>query len=369
MFISSSWNDGNEASLERSSGSEEIWPMANSRKCNQLIDHPLTSTKMDQIIYGNNDDSTINFPQGYGQSSRSSSQPEGNTHDSEEDLEVANHRQLFGDAPVDDVTMTNRPDSVSPEHDQTDRVCADLQKKLALDPDHLKIALLTSKCPPEERHANVVFANAAFHQLDAEKHNSPVVHAYDDALKDFVRMKARMFLLIPSLEAYSNNPHKDGTLSKSLYYLTLLLSNVLETQRILIKGDVPDRDSMLASIYADLPPNNEKMSKTQIKTQVTTNAPMRIRMVYARLVMVYYYVHMPNKPSQWVEIDERLRFLRTSLKEFQQAHAHLVFLKDDEMFSHKKRFKLILEESRDALVVPTLHDVRASMASSSQSTR
>ncbi|KAA1070410.1 hypothetical protein PGT21_011549 [Puccinia graminis f. sp. tritici] len=59
--------------------------------------------------------------------------------------------------------------------------------------------------------------------LDAEKHNSPVVHAYDDALKDCVRMKARMFLLIPSLEAYSNNPHKDGTLSKllTLYYLTL----------------------------------------------------------------------------------------------------------------------------------------------------
>ncbi|KAA1070411.1 hypothetical protein PGT21_011618 [Puccinia graminis f. sp. tritici] len=84
---------------------------------------------MNQIIYGNNDDSTINFPQGYGQSSRSSSQPEGNTHDSDEDLEVANHRQLFGDAPVED----------------TDRVCADLQKKLALDPDHLKITLLTSK--------------------------------------------------------------------------------------------------------------------------------------------------------------------------------------------------------------------------------
>ncbi|KAA1090776.1 hypothetical protein PGT21_013455 [Puccinia graminis f. sp. tritici] len=104
---------------------------------------------------------------------------------------------------------------------QTNCVCADLQKKLALDPDHLKITLLTSKCPPEERHANVVFANAAFHQLDAEKHNSPVVHAYDDALKDFVRMKAWMFLLIPSLEAYSNNPHKDRTLSKSLYYLTL----------------------------------------------------------------------------------------------------------------------------------------------------
>ncbi|KAA1096737.1 hypothetical protein PGT21_026944 [Puccinia graminis f. sp. tritici] len=307
---------------------------------------------MDQIIYGNNDDSTIKFPQGYGQSSRSSSQPEGNTHDSEEDLEVANHRQLFGDAPVDDVTMTNRPDLVLPEHDQTDRVCADLQKKLALDANHLKIALLTSKCPPEERHANVVFANAAFHQLDAEKHNSPVVHAYNDALKDFVRMKARMFLLIPSLEAYSNNPHKDGTLSKSLYYLTLLLSNVLETQRILIKGDVPDRDNLCqsptkqqkdvqntdqdSSYYECSDANSNGLCKASNGLLLCSHAKQAITVGRNRRKIVI--------PSNFIE-------------RFQQAHAHLVFLKDDEMFSHKKRFKLILEESRDALVVPTLHDV------------
>ncbi|EFP86453.1 uncharacterized protein PGTG_12409 [Puccinia graminis f. sp. tritici CRL 75-36-700-3] len=348
---------------------------------------------MDQIIYGNNDDSTIKFPQGYGQSSRSSSQPEGNTHDSEEDLEVANHRQLFGDAPVDDVTMTNRPDLVSPEHDQTDRVCADLQKKLALDANHLKIALLTSKCPPEERHANVVFANAAFHQLDAEKHNSPVVHAYNDALKDFVRMKARMFLLIPSLEAYSNNPHKDGTLSKSLYYLTLdalekksddwkedhlppaviqgdsaaleLLSNVLETQRILIKGDVPDRDSMLASflllgIYVDLCQSPTKQRKDVQNTDQDSSYYECSDANSNGLCKASNGLLLCSHAKQAITVGRNRRKIvipSNFIERFQQAHAHLVFLKDDEMFSHKKRFKLILEELRDALVVPTLHDV------------
>jgi hypothetical protein len=40
--------------------------------------------------------------------------------------------------------------------------------------------------------------------------------------QEFVRMKAWMFLLIPGLEAYSNNPHKNGALAKTLYYLSLV---------------------------------------------------------------------------------------------------------------------------------------------------
>ncbi|KAA1094350.1 hypothetical protein PGT21_018426 [Puccinia graminis f. sp. tritici] len=119
---------------------------------------------------------------------------------------------------------------------------------------------------------------------------------------------------------------------------------------------------MIAGIYSDLPPSNEKMSRLQIKVQVAQNSAMRIRMTYARLVMVYYYAHMPSKASQWAAIDDRLRVLRTSSKRFQQAHAQLVLDKDDELFSHGRDYKSFRKEE---LVLPTLDDVKASLASSS----
>jgi hypothetical protein len=40
--------------------------------------------------------------------------------------------------------------------------------------------------------------------------------------QDFVRASARMFLLKPTLEVYSNNPHQNGEIPKTLFYLTLV---------------------------------------------------------------------------------------------------------------------------------------------------
>ncbi|KAA1085623.1 hypothetical protein PGT21_013149 [Puccinia graminis f. sp. tritici] len=303
---------------------------------------------MNDIIYGDDEDSSTTLPNRLDRNQSTS--PIRNNCSPSEDLEEANHRDLFGSVPLDDTTMTDRPDPNPSlqDDDNVAQVCSDLQEKLELDPAHLKISLLTSKCAPEARHANSIFANAAFHQLDEAKQNGTVNHIYDKAFKT----KAWMFFLIPSLEAYSNNPHKNGTLARSLNYLTLdaiekqsddwkeehlppaliqetegalgaywnfLLANILETQRISIKGAVPHRDKMIAGIYSDLPPNNEKMSRSQIEVQVAQNSAMRIRMTYARLVMVYYYAHMPSKASQWAAINDRLRVLRTSSKRFQQA--------------------------------------------------
>ncbi|KAA1102936.1 hypothetical protein PGTUg99_037464 [Puccinia graminis f. sp. tritici] len=312
---------------------------------------------MNDIIYGNDEDSSTTFPNRLDhnrstQPSRSTS-PNINNHSPFEDLEEANHRDLFGPVPPNDTTMTDRPDPSPQNEDDVDQVCSNLQEKLELDPAHLKIALITSKCAPEARHANSIFANAAFHQLDEAKHNGTVNHIYDESFKEFVKTKARMFFLIPSLEAYSNNPHKNGTLSRSLYYLTLdsvekqsddwkeehlppaviqetegavglyrnFVGVLLKYQRSHLRtlGPVPHRDKMIASIYSDLPPSNEKMSLPQIEVQVAQNAAMRIRMAYARLVMVYYYAHMPSKASQWAAIDDRLRILRIPCIESVQA--------------------------------------------------
>ncbi|PLW21590.1 hypothetical protein PCANC_00933 [Puccinia coronata f. sp. avenae] len=183
-----------------------------------------------------------------------------------------------------------------------------------------------------------------------------VAHVFDDQFRDFVRMKAWMIFLIPSLEAYSNNPHKNGTLPKTLYYQFLdavdkqpdswranqlapvqiednstalqayrgtmgellkhqrshlctlqLLTNILETQRIAVKGKVPNCKKMITTIYEDLPPNNEKMTTLQIK------------------------------------------------------NAEIVLAKDTELFSHHLGYGDI---PKDSLTVPTLADIWAAMSSS-----
>ncbi|KAA1091011.1 hypothetical protein PGT21_020604 [Puccinia graminis f. sp. tritici] len=290
-----------------------------------------------------------------------------------------------------------------------DQLCTSLQSELKLDPDHLKIALSASKCTPEARHASIIFSNAAFHQLSMKSLDvGSTPHVFDDRFRDFVRVHARMYLLDPTLEAYSNNPLRNGALPRSLYFLTLdaidqqsdewkedhlapgqlnddpvaldayrealgellkhqrsnlrtlLLANILETQRISIKGSVPNRQELLTSIYQELPPRNNKMTTVKIQAQVTQNWAMRLQMCYARLVMVHYYVHKSRKTSQWLEIDERLATLRTSSREFQKHHAHLVFQKDQELFSKKLNFSDIPKEN---FTVPTLDAVRISLAS------
>ncbi|KAA1077885.1 hypothetical protein PGT21_022992 [Puccinia graminis f. sp. tritici] len=116
---------------------------------------------------------------------------------------------------------------------------------------------------------------------------------------------------------------------------------------------------MLTAIYEELPPRGEKMTAAKICTQVERNWAMRIRMSYARLVMVHHYVHKYRKTSQWLEIDERLGILRGSLVDFQRHHTQLVLDKDNELFSHLKRFDKINKED---FTVPSLEDVRKSIA-------
>ncbi|KAA1126581.1 hypothetical protein PGTUg99_028794 [Puccinia graminis f. sp. tritici] len=289
----------------------------------------------------------------------------------------------------DDVLMNDRPAALIGSDLSIDQVCSQLQLKLKLDPEHLNIAHLTSKCTLEARHANTIFAIAAFSQLKCSPAPA-AIHVFDERFRDFVRASARMILLKPTLEAYSNNPHRNGALPKTLYYLTLdaidqqpdewkedhlapestredppaleayrdavgellkhqrsnlrtlLLGNILETQRISIKGSVPNRHEMITAIYEDLPPRTAKMTASEIQHQVNTNWAMRIRMSYARLVMVHYYVHKSKKTSQWMEIDERLGVLR-----------------DNELFSHMKHYNDIPKEE---FTVPTLDDVRQAQA-------
>ncbi|KAA1137942.1 hypothetical protein PGTUg99_012358 [Puccinia graminis f. sp. tritici] len=369
--------------------------------------------EMSNIIFGDNETAETTFPESYldPQSLRSPSTAQDDSSNPVENLEEINQNILFGITPFpasDDIPMT---DHTSQPPKEIDTICKDLQAKLDLDPEHLKIATIAAKYPPEAtaERASSIFAMGAFNQLSATRSVAVVAnHVYDSAFREFVRIRTRMILLIPNLEAYSNNPHKHGVLAKTLFYLVLdavdkqsddwkedhldpaqmqpnseeglkhyrttigelikyqrshlrelLLTNILKTQKTIVKGNVPSRGEMLALIYADLPPTDKKMSKQQIEAQVKSNQPMQIRMSYARLVMVFYYRNKQDNDSQWTAIDDRLRILRTSSKDFQQVHAQLVMDKDEKLFSHKRHIDHIPKEE---CVVPTLDDVRAALA-------
>ncbi|PLW29216.1 hypothetical protein PCANC_27513 [Puccinia coronata f. sp. avenae] len=238
---------------------------------------------------------------------------------------------LFNRSPNNDINMNNQTSNGSIK-----QICTALQSNMNLDPNHLKIALLASKASlgynssaslqlfltlsslsshhirPVDivltLHASLVFANGAYHQL----HNSTnpaqtITYTFDDRFKDFVRLSAWMILFKPNLEAYSNNPHKNGALPKTLYYLTLdavdkqsdkwkedhlqhgqlqedpealeayrnvLLANILKTKRITINGAVPNCKEMLTAIYEELLPKAEKLTVAQIQHEVKKNVAM-----------------------------------------------------------------------------------------------
>ncbi|KAI9629915.1 hypothetical protein KEM48_012473 [Puccinia striiformis f. sp. tritici PST-130] len=281
-------------------------------------------------------------------------------------LQEVDPMTFFGNPSTNDVSMKDSSATSSPDP-ETDQICTDLQAKFKLDPTHLDIVVAASHCAPEARHASLVFVMAAFYQLDFIVAAPPTNHLYDNRFKDFVRCHACMILLNPTLQAYSDNPHQNGALPRTLSYLTLdaveqqpiewkedhlapgqlrddpvalesyrevigellkhqrsnlqtlLSANILSTQRINIKGAVPNRHEMLTSvsflfpeiypfprtnsllhstnpqIYQDLPPKGDKMTAAEIRAQVDNNWAMRIRMTYARLVMVHYYVHKSKK--------------------------------------------------------------------------
>ncbi|OAV94831.1 hypothetical protein, variant [Puccinia triticina 1-1 BBBD Race 1] len=230
------------------------------------------------------------------------------------------------------------------------------------------------------------------------------VHLFVDS--DFVRETAQLILLKPTIDAYSNNPHNDGTIPNSLFYLTLdtldkqpdqwkedhtapsdvidtlarladycrliadllkyrrsylrdmLLTNTQETKKIKVNAPIPNRKDLLTKIYDNLPPKGHKLTEAKIAQQVKENYAMRAQICYCRLVMVQSLAHKSRNNSQWSDINDRLRILRGSSYTFQEHHSVIVLNKDFELFSHKRYYN---EIDKTEFTVPTIEEVQASV--------
>ncbi|WAR57223.1 hypothetical protein PtB15_8B270 [Puccinia triticina] len=102
------------------------------------------------------------------------------------------------------------------------------------------------QCAPKARHANVIFAQAAFHQLSLAAHTpSTADHFYDEGFKDAIdhqlnEWKDDHFSPAQLLNEPTALEHYWFTVSELLKHQrsslrALLLTNILETQRLTIK--------------------------------------------------------------------------------------------------------------------------------------
>jgi hypothetical protein len=87
---------------------------------------------MHNIIYGNDEDSSTKFPNFLDQYQLAQkycpTSPIKNKCSPSEDLEEANHWDLFGSVPLNDTTMTDRPDPSPQDEVNVAQVCSDLQE-------------------------------------------------------------------------------------------------------------------------------------------------------------------------------------------------------------------------------------------------
>ncbi|KAA1091116.1 hypothetical protein PGT21_025863 [Puccinia graminis f. sp. tritici] len=253
---------------------------------------------------------------------------------------------MFAALPSHNVNMTNQPSSSDP-NPNIKQICSDLQSRLKLIPEHLEIALIRSKATPEARHASLVFTNGVYHQINYQDNGSQKLgFAYGSTFRDFVRASARMFLLKPTLEAYSNNPHQNGEIPKTLFYLKLdaveKQPDGWKTNHLPTTGlrDNPDILNHNCEVIGDL----LKYQLSNLRT-----------LIYEELPPKSSKLNESKKESQWVKIDKRLGILQGSSFDFQRKHADLVLEKDAALFSHKKKFCDLLHTD---LTVPTLEDVQ-----------
>ncbi|WAQ86738.1 hypothetical protein PtA15_7A466 [Puccinia triticina] len=368
-----------------------------------LPTHSLSNTmplSIDDLLYGDVDD-----PANFGGAHHDPTTPDchHNSCSPSDEFETNNPNNIF-DLPPNrgDVNMAGPSASYNLSDDITE-VCSKLQADLKLDADHLKIAKLACKYVSEAPNAVVIFSNGAYHQLALSKTICPARNApytYDKTFKDFVRETAQLILLKPTIDAYSNNPHNDGTIPNSLFYLTLpdqwkedhtapsdvidtlarladycrliadllkyrrsylrdmLLTNTQETKKIKVNAPIPNRKDLLTKIYDNLPPKGHKLTEAKIAQQVKENYAMRAQICYCRLVMVQSLAHKSRNNSQWSDINDRLRILRGSSYTFQEHHSVIVLNKDFELFSHKRYYN---EIDKTEFTVPTIEEVQASV--------
>ncbi|WAQ81354.1 hypothetical protein PtA15_1A694 [Puccinia triticina] len=300
---------------------------------------------VDELLCGGVDDQQSNF----GGAHQDPTSPNHN-HDSHssDKFHPTDPNNIF-DCPPNhgDVNMAG-PMASNSFDDNIKEVCAELQSELKLDQDHLKIANIACKVYVSEAlDAAFIFSNGVYHQLAVSKNVGPAqrtTYTCDTTFKDFVRETAQLILLKPTTDAYSNNPHSNGTIPNSLFFLTLdtlnrqpnnylcdmLLINTQETKKIKVNGPIPNCKDLLTKIYKNLPPfKRTKANKGQ------DHATRTIHNGWTSMTDCAFYAvhHMHSKNI-------------------------IVLNKDFELFSHNRYYK---EIDKAKFTVPTIEEVQASV--------
>ncbi|WAQ92206.1 hypothetical protein PtA15_16A112 [Puccinia triticina] len=334
---------------------------------------------VDELLCGGVDDQQSNF----GGAHQDPTSPD-HSHDSNssDKFHPTDPNNIF-DLPPNrgDVNMAG-PMALNSFDDNIKEVCAELQSELKLDQDHLKIANIACKVYVSEApDAAVIFFNGAYHQLAVSKNvglAQRTTYTCDTTFKDFVRETAQLILLKPTIDAYSNNPHSNGTIPNSLFFLMLdtldrqpnkwkqehipppdvmetlqglanyrrliadllkyrqsylcdmLLLNTQETKKIKVNGPIPNRKDLLTKVDIQESPTK--------RTQANKGQDYATRTIH----------------NGWT--------LMTDCAFYAVHHMHskniIVLNKDFELFSHNRYYK---QMDKAEFTVPTIEEVQASV--------
>ncbi|KAI7957343.1 hypothetical protein MJO28_004438 [Puccinia striiformis f. sp. tritici] len=298
----------------------------------------------------------------------------------------------------------------------TNHLIEDLQNQYNLNDHFGKIAIEAVECPEEEQYARTMYALTSIAQTLEDNPRSTGSQGAEP-FNDFVRDRARYFIVKTDIEAYTaTHDRNSDCLKNSLPRLTktiqdaadkqpddfkakhypegytstgkspyrrelgkltkyvrqqmrdTLMSQILSNKNHKADAAVPTLDELvklepsLCSLIVDrhrIPPQTRER-EDQDPPPITWL--QRIRFAHLRLQTVSHSLHhYPKGITQWALIDQRLDELRWKSQEFRYKHTEMVIAKDKALFSHGK-FWEELEANSDQIRMPTMKEVEDAMA-------
>ncbi|KAH9463039.1 hypothetical protein Pst134EA_015125 [Puccinia striiformis f. sp. tritici] len=251
----------------------------------------------------------------------------------------------------------------------TNHLIEDLQNQYNLNDHFGKIAIEAVECPEEEQYARTMYALTSIAQTLEDNPRSTGSQGAEP-FNDFVRDRARYFIVKTDIEAYTaTHDRNSDCLKNSLPRLTkakhypegytstgkspyrrelgkltkyvrqqmrdTLMSQILSNKNHKADAAVPTLDELVKLIVIEFLPKHER--------EKTKTPPPSLGI------------------TQWALIDQRLDELRWKSQEFRYKHTEMVIAKDKALFSHGK-FWEELEANSDQIRMPTMKEVEDAMA-------
>ncbi|KAI9603141.1 hypothetical protein H4Q26_002455 [Puccinia striiformis f. sp. tritici PST-130] len=252
----------------------------------------------------------------------------------------------------------------------TNHLIEDLQNQYNLNDHFGKIAIEAVECPEEEQYARTMYALTSIAQTLEDNPRSTGSQGAEP-FNDFVRDRARYFIVKTDIEAYTATHDRNSDCLKNS--LPRLTKDAADKQPDDFKakhypegytstGKSPYRRELgKLTKYVRQQMRDTLMSQILSNKNHKADAAVPTLDELVKLTVSHSLHHYPKGITQWALIDQRLDELRWKSQEFRYKHTEMVIAKDKALFSHGK-FWEELEANSDQIRMPTMKEVEDAMA-------